>query len=85
MLKALRTIRIRFLQKKSKTKFHACVPLNYGIISLLILTINFLALFFQYVFNFLFHFPQRVRSHGRRDKHAGAQGGNFEKDPRDGS
>ncbi len=28
MLQALGTIRIRFLQKKSKKKFHACVPLS---------------------------------------------------------
>ena len=27
MLQALGTIKIRFLQKKSKKKFHACVPL----------------------------------------------------------
>jgi hypothetical protein len=29
VLQALGTIRIRFLQKKSKKKFHACVPLNH--------------------------------------------------------
>ncbi len=28
MLQALGTIRFRFLQKKSKKKFHACVPLK---------------------------------------------------------
>jgi hypothetical protein len=34
MLQVLGTIRIRFLQKKSKKKFHACVPLKQNVIIL---------------------------------------------------